>query len=67
MLLEGPEDNVCYREEIFGPCAYLLRFEDEEAAIAKANEIPNGLANGIWSSDHGRANRVAERLVAGNN
>ncbi len=29
-LLEGPDSNVCCREEIFGPCAYLLRFKDEE-------------------------------------
>lgn len=67
MLLEGPDDNVCCREEIFGPCAYLLRFRDEESVITKVNELAYGLANSVWSSDIGRANRVAERLVAGNN
>jgi aldehyde dehydrogenase (NAD+) len=66
-LLEGRDDNVCCREEIFGPCAYLLRFKDEEAAIATINGIPYGLANSVWSSDLSRANRVAERLAAGNN
>ncbi len=66
-LLEGRDDNVCCREEIFGPCAYLLRFRDEEAAIATINGIPYGLANSVWSSDLSRANRVAERLAAGNN
>lgn len=66
-LLEGPDDNVCCREEIFGPCAYLLRFKDEATAIATVNEIPYGLANSVWSSDLARANRVAERLLAGNN
>lgn len=66
-LLEGMGNNVCCREEIFGPCAYLLRFTDEAAAIATVNQIPYGLANSIWSSDLSRANRVAERLVAGNN
>lgn len=66
-LLEGPDNNVCCREEIFGPCAYLLRFKDEESAIAKVNELAYGLANSVWSSDLTRANRVAERLVAGNN
>ena len=66
-LLEGPDDNVCCREEIFGPCAYLLRFKEEGSAIAKVNELAYGLANSVWSADLARANRVAERLVAGNN
>lgn len=66
-LLEGTGRNVCCREEIFGPCAYLMRFKDEESAIATVNELPYGLANSVWSSDLARANRVAERLVAGNN
>lgn len=66
-LLEGPGDNVCCREEIFGPCAYLLRFGDEQSAIGQVNELAYGLANSVWSSDLKRANRVAESLVAGNN
>lgn len=66
-LLEGPDDNVCCREEIFGPCAYLLRFRDEETAVAKVNQLAYGLANSVWTADMRRANRVAERLTAGNN
>jgi len=66
-LLEGAGNNVCCREEIFGPCAYLLRFTDEQSAIGQVNELAYGLANSVWSSDLKRANRVAERLVAGNN
>jgi acyl-CoA reductase-like NAD-dependent aldehyde dehydrogenase len=65
-LLEGPDDNVCCREEIFGPCAYLLRFKEEESAIAQVNKLSYGLANSVWSADLKRANRVAERMVAGN-
>lgn len=65
-LLEGPEDNICCREEIFGPCAYLLRFKDETAVISQVNSISYGLANSVWSSDLRRAERVAERMVAGN-
>jgi aldehyde dehydrogenase (NAD+) len=65
-LLEGADDNVCCREEIFGPCAYLLRFKDEEAVIGQVNQLAYGLANSVWSTDLKRANRVAERLVAGN-
>ena len=66
-LMEGPDDNVCCREEIFGPVAYLMRFSDEPALINKVNELAYGLANSVWSADLVRANRVAERLVAGNN
>ena len=66
VLLEGADDNVCCREEIFGPCAYLLRFKDEDAVIAQVNQLAYGLANSVWSTDLKRAHRVAERLVAGN-
>jgi acyl-CoA reductase-like NAD-dependent aldehyde dehydrogenase len=65
-LLEGPDSNVCYREEIFGPSAYLVRFRDEDRAISQVNILSYGLANSVWSRDLIRANRVAERMVAGN-
>jgi acyl-CoA reductase-like NAD-dependent aldehyde dehydrogenase len=65
-LLSGPADNVCAREEIFGPVAYVLPFGEEEEAIELVNRSPYGLANSVWSGDLTRANRVAERLVAGN-
>ncbi len=65
-LLTGAPDNVCAREEIFGPVAYVMRFKKEEEAIELVNRSPYGLANSVWSRDLDRANRVAEALVAGN-
>jgi aldehyde dehydrogenase (NAD+) len=65
-LLGGSSDNICAREEVFGPVAYVMKFEDEEEAIALVNSSPYGLANSVWTSDLDRATRVAERLVAGN-
>jgi len=65
-LLTGPPDNVCAREEIFGPVAYVLPFRDEDEAVELVNRSNYGLANSVWSRDLDRANRVAEVLVAGN-
>jgi len=65
-LLGGSPDNVCAREEIFGPVAYVMTFRDESEAVELVNRSPYGLANSVWSADVERANRVAEQLVAGN-
>lgn len=52
-------------EEIFGPVAALIRFEDEDDAVTLANATPYGLAAYLFSRDIGRAWRVAEKLEAG--
>jgi aldehyde dehydrogenase (NAD+) len=66
-LLTGSPENVCCREEIFGPAAYLLKFREEKEAVELVNRLDYGLANSVWSADLARANRVAEQLVSGNN
>ncbi len=65
-LLEGDPDNVCFREEVFGPTAYVTSFKDEEEALRLVNSIDYGLANSVWSADLDRARRVAEAMVVGN-
>ncbi|MCC7497993.1 MAG: aldehyde dehydrogenase [Bryobacterales bacterium] len=65
-LLTGEPDNICAREEIFGPVAYLMPFRTEEQAVELVNRSAYGLANSVWSNDLERARRVAESLVAGN-
>jgi aldehyde dehydrogenase (NAD+) len=65
-LLAGSLDNVAAQDEIFGPVAYLASFDDEAEAIRMANHTEYGLANSVWTSDLGRAYRVAESMVAGN-
>jgi aldehyde dehydrogenase (NAD+) len=65
-LLTGEPGNVCAREEIFGPVAYVMTFNDEDKVVDLVNTSTYGLANSVWSSNLERANRVAERLVAGN-
>src|SRR5580700_10806644 len=50
-LLSGPADNVCAREEIFGPVAYVVPFRKEEEAIELVNQSSYGLANSVWTAD----------------
>lgn len=52
-------------EETFGPVAPIVRFHDEDEAVAAANATPFGLAAYLWTRDLGRAFRVAEALDYG--
>jgi acyl-CoA reductase-like NAD-dependent aldehyde dehydrogenase len=53
------------REEIFGPVLSIIGYEDEDDAIAIANDTEYGLSGGVWSTDHDRALAVAKRLRTG--
>ncbi|MET3432634.1 benzaldehyde dehydrogenase (NAD) [Herbaspirillum seropedicae] len=54
-----------FEEEIFGPVASVIRFDDDEEAIALANRNAGGLAAGVLSPSVGRAMAVAARLRQG--
>jgi acyl-CoA reductase-like NAD-dependent aldehyde dehydrogenase len=62
---EAENSHRIAREEIFGPVATLIRFEDEAQAIAMANDSEYGLAASVWSNNVGRANRVARAIRSG--
>jgi len=53
------------QEEVFGPVLSVIRFKDDDEAVAIANDILYGLAAGVWTENLGRAITVANRLQAG--
>src|SRR5271169_2981915 len=59
-------DDPAYTEEVFGPVVTVTAFADEADAVAIANDTPYGLSGSIWTSDVGRAIRVARAVESGN-
>ncbi len=65
-IIDDPEGTTtAVREEIFGPVTTVQSWSDEDDVIARANGTEYGLAAGVWTSDLGRAHRIAQRLEAG--
>jgi aldehyde dehydrogenase (NAD+) len=52
-------------EEIFGPVMQVMKFNDAEEVIQRANTTDYGLAAAVWTRDIKKAHAVAERLRAG--
>jgi 5-carboxymethyl-2-hydroxymuconic-semialdehyde dehydrogenase len=53
------------QDEIFGPVACLIPFDDEADAVRLSNDIPYGLSSYVWTENLGRAHRVAAAIEAG--
>ena len=64
-LVEARPDDRIAREEVFGPVAALIPFDDEADAIRIANDSPYGLSGSIWTRDGARALRVARAIETG--
>ncbi|MBK4216371.1 aldehyde dehydrogenase family protein [Paracoccus caeni] len=58
-------DMIVAQQEIFGPVLSIIPFDDEEEAIAIANDTPYGLTNYIQSQDGSKRNRVARQVQSG--
>jgi acyl-CoA reductase-like NAD-dependent aldehyde dehydrogenase len=65
LMPTDPRDRTV-QEEIFGPVAVVLPFNDEADAIRIANDSQFGLSGSIWTRDVGRAIRVSRAVDAGN-
>ena len=65
ILTDVENDMTVAQEEIFGPVASVLTFDDEEELIELANDTQFGLAAGVWTEDMGQAHRFADNVEAG--
>ncbi len=65
ILDNPPEHSRVVAEEAFGPVLPLLKFDDTDEVIARANDTVYGLAGSVWSKDVETAERIAQRLETG--
>jgi len=64
-LVEASNEDRVAREEVFGPVAAVIPFDDEADAVRIANDTPYGLSGSIWTENGARALRVARALDTG--
>lgn len=65
-ILSGVEPNsTIAQEEVFGPVLSVLRYRDDDDAVAIANNSRYGLSGAVWGDDVDRAVGVARRIRTG--
>jgi len=65
VIADVDPDSALAQEEIFGPVLSVIPVDDDEHAVAVANNSRYGLAGAVWSGDEARALAVARRLRTG--
>ena len=59
------QDDEMIQNEIFGPVITVQKFKDEAQAVEYANGVDYGLASSVWTTNHGRAMRMAKAFDFG--
>lgn len=65
ILLDVAATDRCWREEIFGPVAAVVPFDDEAQLVREVNASPYGLSGSVWTNDLRRALRLARQIESG--
>ena len=65
VLVDVPPSAALLREEIFGPVAPIVAFDDEDEAVKLANDTEYGLVAYVYTGDLARGLRVSQRIEAG--
>jgi len=65
LFTQARNDMRIAQEEIFGPVLTAIPFDDEDDALAIANDVPYGLTAYLWTGNVGRAQRLAHAVEAG--
>ena len=65
ILDNPPEDSRIVQEEQFGPVLPLIRFDDVDDVVARANATDYGLGGSVWGRDEDKAFEIAQRIASG--
>lgn len=65
VIADVDPDSALAQEEVFGPVLSVIPFDDDDHAVAVANNSRYGLAGAVWSGDEDRALGVARRMRTG--
>jgi benzaldehyde dehydrogenase (NAD) len=65
VLADVTRDHAAWTDEVFGPVAPIIAFDDDEEAVALANDTQYGLAAGVYSRSISRGLSIANRMKAG--
>jgi succinate-semialdehyde dehydrogenase / glutarate-semialdehyde dehydrogenase len=65
VLTDVAADNPLLSEEVFGPVAPIVAFDDHETLVDWCNAVPHGLVSYVYARDVGKAMRLAGRLETG--